>query len=138
MPRIIEIVLFLSPFVTFAAWRLLFPSPVPPPWLIYGLSGFVILMLLTLVWLWHLDAGDADQPYVPDQLQDGRAVPAHLLDQRQQGAPERHQVAQQVPAQMRQGNLEEGFRGDIGVGHFVVRRHDNDGMRQRVEDSFCG
>jgi len=54
----------------------LFPSPAPPPWLMYGLSGFVILMLLTLVWLWHLDAGDANQPYVPDRLQDGRAVPA--------------------------------------------------------------
>ncbi|MGD0105434.1 MAG: DUF6111 family protein [Rhodopila sp.] len=76
MPRIIEIVLFLTPFVTFAAWQLLFPSPVPPPWLMYGLSGFVILMLLMLVWLWHLDAGDANQPYVPDHLQDGRAVPA--------------------------------------------------------------
>jgi hypothetical protein len=77
MPRIIEIVLFLAPFLGFAAWRLLAPSPLPPPWLVYGLVGFVAVMLLALVWLWHLDAGDAQQPYFPDELHDGRVVPAH-------------------------------------------------------------
>ncbi len=76
MPRIVEIVLFLTPFVTFAAWRLLFPSPTPPAWLMYGLTGFVIVLLTALVWMWHLDASDANQPYIPDQLRDGRVVPA--------------------------------------------------------------
>jgi hypothetical protein len=76
MPRIIEIVLFLTPFVGFAAWRLLFPSPTPPASLMYALAGFVILMLGALLWLWHLDTNDTHQRYVPDQLRDGRAVPA--------------------------------------------------------------
>ena len=76
MSRIIEIVLFLTPFLGFAAWRLVFPSPVPPPWLIYGLAGFVVLMLVALVWLRQLDAEDANQPYLPDQIRDGRVVPA--------------------------------------------------------------
>lgn len=74
MPRIIEIVLFLTPFVTFAVWRLLFPSPLPPLWLIVALSGFVVLMLVALLWLWAVDAGDANLPYVPDQLRNGRVV----------------------------------------------------------------
>ncbi len=76
MPRIIEIVLFLAPFVGFAAWRLLAPSPVPPPWLTYGVPAVVILLLVTLLWVWHFDAIDASQPYVPDQLRNGRAMPA--------------------------------------------------------------
>jgi len=77
MPRIIEIVLFLTPFLSFAAWRLWFPSPLPPPWLLYGLAAFVVLMLVALVWLWHLEAEDANRPYFPDELHDGRVVPAH-------------------------------------------------------------
>ena len=77
MSRIIEIVLFLTPFIGFAAWRLLFPSPLPPLWLMGGLAGFAVLMFAALVWVRHLDAGDADRPYVPAELHDGRIVPAH-------------------------------------------------------------
>lgn len=76
MSRLIEIVLFLTPFLSFAAWRIIAPSPLPPAWLMYSLSGFVTLMLLALIWVWHLDAGDANQPYRPDVLHNGRAVPA--------------------------------------------------------------
>jgi hypothetical protein len=76
MPRLIEIVLFLAPLLSFAAWRLLFPSPTPPLWLIYSLGGFVVLMLLALVWSRQLDAGDAGEAYVPAQLQNGLVVPA--------------------------------------------------------------
>jgi drug/metabolite transporter (DMT)-like permease len=76
MPRIIEIVLFLTPFLGFAAWRLVFPSPTPPLWLVGGLAGLVLVMLLTLVLLRHLDAGDATQSYIPAQLRDGLVVPA--------------------------------------------------------------
>jgi hypothetical protein len=77
MPRIIEIVLFLTPLLGFAAWRLWFPSPLPPLWLMYGLGSFVGLMLLALAWVWQLDAGDANRPYVPAVLRDGRVVPGH-------------------------------------------------------------
>ncbi len=76
MSRIIEIVLFLTPFLTFAAWRLLFPSPMPPSGLVYGFAAFVVLMLLALFWVRYQDAGDANQAYVPAQLRDGRVVPS--------------------------------------------------------------
>jgi hypothetical protein len=81
MPRIIEIVLFLAPFLTFAAWRLLFPSPVPPLWMLYGLGGFVALMLLALVWLRHVDAGDAHEAYIPARLIDGQVTPSQRAPQ---------------------------------------------------------
>jgi hypothetical protein len=77
----IEIVLFLTPLLSFAAWRLLFPSPLPPLWLVYALAAFLILMVAALVWLRHLDAGDAHEGYVPAQLIDGRVVPAHRAPQ---------------------------------------------------------
>jgi hypothetical protein len=76
MPRIIEIVLFLTPFLTFAAWRLLFPSPMPPLWMVGSLAGFVVLLVLALFWLRHIDAGDAHEAYVPARLIDGQVVPA--------------------------------------------------------------
>jgi hypothetical protein len=75
MPRIIEIVLFLTPFLTFAAWRLLFPSPMPPLWMVGSLAGFVVLLVLALFWLRHIDAGDAHEAYVPARLIDGQVVP---------------------------------------------------------------
>ena len=74
MPRIIEIVLFLTPFLGFAAWRLFFPSPVPPLWLTYGFGGCVLLLLIVLAWVWHLDANDTNQPYVPAVLRNGLVV----------------------------------------------------------------
>lgn len=82
MPRIIEIVLFLAPFMGFAAWRLLFPSPTPPMWLLGGMAGFVLLMLAALVWLRQQDAVDAGHLYVPATLQDGRIIPGHAEPRR--------------------------------------------------------
>jgi protein-S-isoprenylcysteine O-methyltransferase Ste14 len=76
MPRIIEIVLFLTPLLSFAAWRLLFPSPTPPLWLVYSLACVVVLLLLALLWTWHIEAGDAGESYIPARLLDGRVVPA--------------------------------------------------------------
>jgi hypothetical protein len=75
MPRLIEIVLFLAPFVTVAVWRLWFPSPVPPAWLIYSLSAFVALMVAALLWVWAIEARDANQLYLPDELHNGRVIP---------------------------------------------------------------
>jgi hypothetical protein len=81
MPRIIEIVLFLTPFLTFAAWRLWFPSPLPPVWMIYGLGGFVVVMLAALFWLRQVDAGGPHEAYVPARLIDGHVAPAERAPQ---------------------------------------------------------
>jgi hypothetical protein len=77
MPRIIEIMLFLTPFLGLATWRLLFPSPSPPLWLVGGLAGFVLLMLGSLLWMHQQDAADRRQAYVPATLRDGRVLPGH-------------------------------------------------------------
>jgi hypothetical protein len=81
MPRLIEILLFLTPFVGFAVWRLVVPSERPPMWLVTGAVGFVVVMLALLIWLRARDASDALQTYVPAQLRDGRVVPGHAATQ---------------------------------------------------------
>jgi hypothetical protein len=77
MTRLVEIMMFLTPFVGFAVWRLLVPSDRPPVWLVAGAAGFVVLLLLSLTWLRARDAADAKQTYVPAQMRDGRVVPGH-------------------------------------------------------------
>ena len=69
---------------------------------------------------------------------DRGAAAAHLLDQRQQRAAERHEVAQHLPAQQQHRRLEEGFRRDIGVGDLAVGVDHDDRMRQRVEHRVGG
>lgn len=76
MPRIVEIVLFLTPFIGFAVWRMLSPAPAPPAWLLGGLVTLVVLAVLALLWGWYLDAGDGRTPYIPAQIHDGGIVPA--------------------------------------------------------------
>lgn len=74
MPRLIEIVLFLAPFIGFATWRLLFPQPLPPVWLLAGCAGFAVLMFAALLWVRQMDAEDANRRYIPAELHDGRIV----------------------------------------------------------------
>ena len=67
-------------------------------------------------------AGIARRAEIDLVFVDGGAAAAHLVDEREQGAAERHQVAQTMSAQQRQRGLEEGFGGGIGVGDAPVRR----------------
>ena len=67
-----------------------------------------------------------------------RAAMAHLLDQREQRAAERHQVAQHLPAQQQHRSLEKALRRDIGVGDPAVGCDDDDGQRQGVEHRVGG
>ncbi len=82
MPRIMEIIMFVTPFIGFVAWRLFFPSPKPPGWLLCGMAVFVLLMLAGLFWMRQQDAADAGRAYVPATLQDGRIVPGHAEPRR--------------------------------------------------------
>lgn len=77
MTRLIEIILFCTPFAGFAAWRFLAPSERPPTWLLAGAAGFVVLLFASLFWLRSMDASDAVRVYVPAQLQGDRVVPGH-------------------------------------------------------------
>jgi membrane protein YdbS with pleckstrin-like domain len=73
MPRLIEIAMFLTPFVAFAIWQLAFPSA-SSGWMTTWAAAAVLIMMLSLFWYHHQEVDHAEQRYVPAQLQDGRIV----------------------------------------------------------------
>jgi Family of unknown function (DUF6111) len=75
--RFVEIVLFLAPFIVFAAWRMTSPLADLSPRLITASAALLVLLLVTLLWLHQEGAVPPGQVYVPATLQDGRVVPAH-------------------------------------------------------------
>jgi Family of unknown function (DUF6111) len=81
MSRLIEIALFLSPFVAFAIWRLAAPSPTPPGWLVGSFGAFAAIMLLALVWVRFFEAGNRQDSYVPAHLSNGQVMPAQRVPQ---------------------------------------------------------
>ncbi|HVC59708.1 MAG TPA: DUF6111 family protein [Acetobacteraceae bacterium] len=75
--RFVEIALFLTPFVVFAAWRMAAPAGRPSPRLIAASAATLALLLAALLWLHREGALPPGTAYVPATLQDGRVVPAH-------------------------------------------------------------
>lgn len=75
--RLIEAVLFLTPFLAFAAWRLLLASIIPPATLVAATAAFALILLGWLLWTHQTESRDADRAYVPAQWQDGRIIPGH-------------------------------------------------------------
>ena len=80
------------------------------------------------------DAGRAEIDLV---FVDRRTARAHLIDQREQRAAERHQFLQRLPPQKLRRNLEEGFRGDVGVDDTAIGRHQQHRIGQRIENGLA-
>jgi len=77
MLRLVEVLLFLSPFAAFALWRLLAPVGGPSPRVIGAAAGVVVLLLGLLLWYRTQDALPPGSTYVPPEFHDGRIVPGH-------------------------------------------------------------
>jgi hypothetical protein len=76
--RFLEIILFLSPFVVFAAWRMTATvSGGPSPRLIAASAALLVLLLAALLWFHREGALPPGTAYVPATIQDGRIVPGH-------------------------------------------------------------
>ena len=69
---------------------------------------------------------------------DGAAALTHLLDQRQQRTAERDEIAQRMPAQQRDRNIEKILRGRVGVADPVVGADDQHGEWQGIEHRLGG
>ena len=78
-------------------------------------------------------AGIARRRQIDLVFVDGGAAAAHLLDQRQQRAAERHQFAQLVPPQHGDRGFEEGLGRHIGVGDAAIGCDRDHRQRQRVQ-----
>jgi Family of unknown function (DUF6111) len=76
--RYVEIILFIVPFVVFAAWRMTAAvGGGPSPRVIAASAALVALLFAALLWFHREGALPPDTAYVPATLQDGRIVPAH-------------------------------------------------------------
>ena len=77
MLRLVEILLFLSPFAAFALWRVLAPVGGPSPRVLAIAAGVLVLLLGALLWYRAEDALPPGSTYVPPTFEDGRIVPGH-------------------------------------------------------------
>jgi hypothetical protein len=79
MPRLIEIVMFLTPIAAFVAWRL--TANRIPGWFLGALASVIVLLLGGLLWTHQQSARDSAMQYQPAQLQDGRIIPGRAVSQ---------------------------------------------------------
>jgi Family of unknown function (DUF6111) len=75
--RLIEILLFVSPFAAFAVLRLVLPERGLPAWVLPTFGAAVVAMVALLLVLWGFDAGDGNQAYVPARIEGGHVIPGH-------------------------------------------------------------
>ena len=75
--RLAELLLFLTPFAAFIAWRLTAGSGGPSRALLIGAACVLAVLAGTLVWLSQRHALPPGAAYVPAELRDGRIVPGH-------------------------------------------------------------
>jgi hypothetical protein len=77
MLRLLEVVLFLSPFLAFALWRLAAPATPPSPRLVAATASALLVIAIALYWFSREDVLPPDAAYAPAELRDGRLVPSH-------------------------------------------------------------
>ena len=77
MLRLVELALFLSPFVFFAIWRAVGTDGGPSMRLVVAAACVLALLAGTLVWLSLHQALPPGTAYAPARLEDGRIVAGH-------------------------------------------------------------
>jgi hypothetical protein len=79
MLRLVELALFLSPFVFFAVWRAVGTDGGPSVKVVLAAACVLALLAGTLVWLSLHQALPPGTAYAPAHLEDGRIVSGHAV-----------------------------------------------------------
>ena len=74
MLRLVELALFLAPFVLFAVWRFSAMEAGPPVRLIAAAAGLLVVLVVSLVWLHREAALPPGTGYEPPHWEDGHVV----------------------------------------------------------------
>jgi hypothetical protein len=77
MLRLVELALFLSPFVFFAIWRAAGTDGGPSVRVVAAAACVLLLLAGVLVWLSQDDVLPAGTAYAPARLENGRIVAGH-------------------------------------------------------------
>lgn len=81
MLRLIELALFLSPFLAFAAWRYFYSDPGPSIRIVIVAACVVLILAVALVWLGADRAIPPNDAYAPARYENGRIVGGHGVPQ---------------------------------------------------------
>ena len=77
MLRLVELLLFLTPFAIFIVWRTLGKGSGPSLSLVVGAGCVLLVLAAALVWLSEDRALPPDAAYAPARLENGRIVAGH-------------------------------------------------------------
>lgn len=80
MIGLLEIALFLAPFILFAVWRL--AAPLLSPIMVWSAIGAVAILAGTAGWYMRETRHPKGVIYVPPHIEDGRIVPGHAAERR--------------------------------------------------------
>jgi hypothetical protein len=81
MLRLVELALFVAPFVLFALWRFMAVEGGPSVRLVTVAACVLALLAGALLWLSQDDALPPGATYEPARLQDGKIVSGHATSQ---------------------------------------------------------
>jgi uncharacterized protein DUF6111 len=77
MLRLVELALFLMPFVVFVAWRFVAFEGGPSARVIIAAACVLAMLAVLLIWLSQEDALPPGASYEPARLQDGKVIAGH-------------------------------------------------------------
>ena len=77
MLRLVELALFLMPFVVFAVWRFVAFEGGPSPRIVIAAACVLAVLAAALIWLSQEDALPPGAGYEPARLQDGKVISGH-------------------------------------------------------------
>jgi hypothetical protein len=77
MLRLVELALFLAPFVIFFVWRIVSTGGGPSARFVLVTACVLIVLVATLIWLRRYEALPPGTAYAPATLQDGQIVSGH-------------------------------------------------------------
>ena len=81
MLRLVELALFLSPFLVFAAWRFFAIEAGPSILFVVGAACVVAIVAAALVWLGEDRAIPPNSAYAPARLENGHIIGGHGVPQ---------------------------------------------------------
>ena len=81
MLRLVELALFVAPFVLFALWRFMAVEGGPPARFVAVAACVLALLAGALIWLSQDEALPPGATYKPARLQDGKIVSGHAAAQ---------------------------------------------------------
>jgi len=81
MLRLVELALFLSPFLAFATWRYFSSGPGLSNRVVFSAACVIVILAAALMWLGEDRAISPHDAYAPARYENGRIIAGHGVPQ---------------------------------------------------------